>query len=301
MNAGQHIHLHSCPPVYFSIGRTVPRYVRCEHCDSNYIYELTRVGVGEAEGMLINKELVASPLAVERAMADLRRELAHGNEAVPCPECYLYQKCMTAEARRIQWGWIRRIGGQALLALPIVTVLAVLMAVVFFPGNTRLAVALASGIAVVLLAAGAITALVFHLTPCRPNQWSESYRRGQAEALACTREEFALASVNGGPFAEDLIAGREHEFAGVLFLWVLPHEIDAEATVTLRLPEGREMQVELSRDDHEGVFLHEDRVVDAGDDEYRICLRVFDTGGGHGHTTESNDNDPRSVSRSPNP
>jgi hypothetical protein len=280
MDRGQPIHLETCPPVYTTVSRVVPRHVCCEHCGANFIYEMTRMGYGEAPGVLVNGQLAASPLAVERALADLAKELAAGAEAVPCPQCLKYQRHMTAAARKVQWGWVRHIGGQALVAMPVVAFLAVLVAVIVFPGNTELALYVAGGTAVLFLAAGLVTGVAYWLTPCNPNGWSESYRRARAAELACTREVFALASLNGGPFAEDLTYGREKEYEGVLFLWVLPEEIVEEAVVPLVTADGREVDVELSTDDHDGVFLDEDRVDDPDDPdgkrEYRICLRVFD-------------------------
>jgi hypothetical protein len=269
---------YDVPTVLYYSSRTVPRYVRCDHCGANFIYELTRTGCGEGPQIMVEGQITTSRDAVERSIADLERELATGAEAVPCPRCFQYQQHMTAAARRVQWGWMKRLAGQALVAMPVVAVLAVLMAAVLFEGNTQLAVYAAGGTALMFLAAGLVTGVAYWLTPCNPNAWSESYRRAQAAELACTREEFGIASLDGGPFATDLTSGREEEYKGVLFLWVLPEEIAEEAVVPLQLPDGREVEVELSEADHDGVFLDEDRVDDEGEEdrEYRVCLRVFD-------------------------
>ncbi|HSQ54522.1 MAG TPA: hypothetical protein VLM40_02165 [Gemmata sp.] len=267
--------MYTYNPVYHTITRTVPRFVRCEHCGEGFIYELARAGYGEAgHGITGDRESVCR-LAYERAIKDLDRELAGGAEAVPCPKCLKYQEHMLAAARKLQWGWLRGLAGWAMSAMPVVAFFAVLIAVVLFEGNTELALLVASGTAVLFLLTGLVTAIVFHLTPCRPNTWSESFRRMQAEALACTREEFALASVDGGPFSEELTYGREEDYKDTLFLWVLPEEIASEATVPLVMLDGREIEVELDADDDDGVFLDEDRVDDEEDREYRICLRVF--------------------------
>jgi hypothetical protein len=268
-------------PIIVSVSRTVPRHVRCEHCGAEYVYELTRTGIGQAGHGFEKDEATIHKWAVEAAFADLTKELDTGAEAVPCPACYKYQQHMTAAARKLEWGWVRGMGGWLLGALPVITVLAVLVAVVAFPGKPQLGFVVAGVTAGLLLLAGALAAVIFYLTPCKPNQWSEAYRKAQAESLACARADFMLVARAGGPFAEDLTAGREAEYAGVLFLWVLAEEIADETTVPFVLPSGREVEVELDRDDHDGVFLHEDRLLyDEDDDgeaekECRICLRVF--------------------------
>jgi hypothetical protein len=66
----------------------------------------------------------------------------------------------------------------------------------------------------------------------------------------------------------------EAEYANVTFLWVLPEEIAASASVPLTLADGREVRVELSDADDDAVFLNSDRLHNAPDD-CRICLRIF--------------------------
>jgi hypothetical protein len=267
--------MYDVPTVLYYTSRTVPRYVRCEHCGAAFVYELTRVGCGEGPQ-------AAPSVAVERSVADLEKELTTGAEAVPCPQCFMYQAHMTAAARRIQWRWFKR----AFLKSPVSrAVIAALAAILLAMTPMLLAQAgvqvraLVRWLLVGCLVAVVVAWLAYWLMPCRPNRWSESYRREQATALACSREEFAVASLNGGPFALDLTYGREGEYAGVLFLWVLPEEIAEEEVVPLRLADGREVDVELSEADYDGVFLDTDRVDDpdgGGDREYRICLRLFD-------------------------
>jgi hypothetical protein len=258
----------------FSVSRSVPRHVRCEHCGAEYVYHLSRTGIGEAGYGLTDSQEMVNMKAANAAFADLAKEIDTGCEAVPCPACFKYQAHMTEAARKVQWGWVRGIGGQALGWGPILMVGAVFGAVVAFPDDTNLAITIALAMVGVMVLAGLIAALVFRFSPCEPNRWSESYRAQRAGALAWTRADFNQFARTGGPYVDDLVTGREPDYAGVMFLWVLPEEIASEAAVPLGLAEGLEVQVELSDADDDAVFLNADRIRNAPP-ECRICLRVF--------------------------
>ena len=258
----------------FSVSRSVPRHVRCEHCAAEYVYHLSRTGIGEAGYGLTDSQETVNMKAAQAAFADLDREIDTGCEAVPCPACFKYQAHMVEAARKVQWGWVRGIGGQALGWGPILMVGAVFVAVIAFPNDTNTAIAIALALIGAIVLAGMIAALVFRFSPCEPNRWSESYRAQRAGALAWTRADFNQFAGTGGPYVEDLVLGREPEYAGVTFLWVLPEEITSEAAVPLVLAEGQEVQVELSDADDDAVFLDADRIRNAPP-ECRICLRVF--------------------------
>ena len=256
-----------------TVSRAVPRHVQCEHCGAEFVYNLERAGRGEAGYGLLTDQETVNQRAFEAACVDLAKEIDTGVEAVPCPACFKYQAHMAEAARQIQWGWVRGLGGQALLYLPFAVVGAILVAVVAFPKDTDTAITIAASLAGVLLLAGLITLLVFRFSPCDPNRWSESYRKAQADSLAIPRADFNIVLRDGGPYVADLTTGMEEQYAGVTFLWVLPEEIEADATVPLTL-DDREMQVELSDADDDGVFLGADRIRN-GPDGLRICLRVF--------------------------
>ncbi len=267
--------IYAGQPIYVSVSRVAPRHVRCEHCENEFIYELARVGLGGAAADGVADETTLYERAYQIAYAWFEHRLPDQVEAVPCPKCLKYQSHMYPAARDLRWGWVRGLGSQGLAIMPIVCVLAVFIAVVAFPNNSRAPFVVAGIIAGSLVAIGLLTAILFRLVPCDPNRWSESYRQSQATSLACTRDEFDRVAVLGGPFTEDLTAGREWEYHDTFFLWVLPQEITDEMIVPLITPEGRELNVELTSADCDGVFLDEDRVENAAGEKYRICLRVL--------------------------
>lgn len=258
----------------FTVTRSMPRHVRCEHCNQEYVYRLTRTGMGESGYGLSDDQATADVKAANAALADLWREIDTGADAVPCPWCYKYQAHMTAAARAIQWGWIRGLGTQGLAWSPLIVIGAILVATLASPNNTDAAVTAALATTGVILLAAAIGAVAFRLSPCEPNRWSESYRVQQAGALALPRADFGVANREGGPYAADFVAGQEAEYANASFLWVLPEEIASETTVSLHLGEQTEVRVELSDADDEGVFLGADRIRN-GPPDCRVCLRLF--------------------------
>ncbi len=260
--------------VTFAVTRAVPRHTLCEHCGAEFVYHLERTGVGTSGFGLADSQEVADAKAVQAAHVDLWRELDTGAEPVPCPECFKYQSHMTEAARAERWGRVRHYGGQALAALPVVAFLTVIVFVVLFPKHTELAVAVVLGTSAVLLLAGALAALVFRFGKCVPNDWPEAYRKAKADELALTRDDFDRALSDGGPYVSDLVAGFEADYAGTPFLWVLPEEIGNEGAVPFDLPDGTEIEVQLSDADDDGVFLSGDRLTGAPDGT-RVCLRLF--------------------------
>jgi hypothetical protein len=260
--------------VSVAVTRAVPRHTLCEHCGAEFVYHLERTGVGTSGFGLSDTQEVADAKAAQAAAVDLWRELDTGAEPVPCPECFKYQSHMTEAARAERWGRVRHHGGQALAALPVIAFLTVIVFVVLFPKHTELAVGIVLGISAVLLLVGAIAALVSRFGKCVPNDWPEEYRKAKAEELALTRDDFDRALSDGGPYVSDLVTGFEADYAGVLFLWVLPEEIENEDAVPFDLPDGTEIDVELSDADDDGVFLSGDRLKGAPEGT-RVCLRLF--------------------------
>lgn len=260
--------------ISFVVTRAVPRHTLCEHCGAEFVYHIERTGVGTSGFGLSDTQETADAKAAQAAHIDLWRELDTGAEPVPCPECFKYQSHMTEAARAERWGRIRHYGGQALAALPVLAVLGALACVVAFPKDTERAIGIVAGISAGVLLVGALAALVFRFGKCVPNDWPEAYRKAKADELALTRDDFDRALAYGGPYVSDLVTGFEADYAGVLFLWVLPEEIENEDVVPFDLPDGTEIEVELSDADDDGVFLSGDRLKGAPEGT-RVCLRLF--------------------------
>jgi hypothetical protein len=80
--------------------------VRCEECKRFYAYELERVGCADGLGFFGGP----GAAAYRRAEEDLRRKLAEGVEAIPCPNCGRYQADMVPGMRRLHRRWMLYLG-----------------------------------------------------------------------------------------------------------------------------------------------------------------------------------------------
>ncbi|CAN5414330.1 hypothetical protein BH11PLA2_BH11PLA2_27240 [soil metagenome] len=76
------------------------KFVVCEGCSGEYVYQLQRVASGSGTSYLFLDNKGASLRAEARARAQLKQSLAHAIEIVPCPTCGLIQKHMVPKARR---------------------------------------------------------------------------------------------------------------------------------------------------------------------------------------------------------
>ena len=61
--------------------------VQCEKCESQYFFELARVGSGTAEAPYGIGTKRTARAAEERAQRDLAERLEQDAELVPCPKC----------------------------------------------------------------------------------------------------------------------------------------------------------------------------------------------------------------------
>lgn len=254
--------------------RTVPRHVRCEHCGTGFVYELTRTRLGEAGWGLESNEDVVKGWALDAAFKNLQAALDTGADAVPCPKCLKYQRHMLTAARRLRWDWAGRLAENSVSVLPVAAVIAVVVCVIAGAGS--LAYTIVAAMTAVLLATAGVFYWLPRFGPVEPNAWPEAYRAAQAAELAVTREEFARLVRDGGAFGDPTPEEAGEELEDVEYLWVLPEEIEAGAAVPFYTHDDRTVEVRLSPDDDEGFFLDETRVHDPLDeDAYRICLRVF--------------------------
>jgi len=92
----------------------LPRVVRCEQCDREYVYFLKRAGEGEGTSLLFLENAEAKERAARRARAELEAALAVGVDPVPCPRCGWYQAHMLPEARSRRHRWLMYVAGLGL-------------------------------------------------------------------------------------------------------------------------------------------------------------------------------------------
>ena len=74
-----------------------PQLVRCAHCDTEYLYEMTVTGIGNAETGLFKTESEAEQAAEKDALDNLAfhlNDLDRLFNAIPCPKCLRYQPYM---------------------------------------------------------------------------------------------------------------------------------------------------------------------------------------------------------------
>jgi hypothetical protein len=73
----------------------IPQFVRCVHCNTQFVSDLTVVGVGTVDAMFLKPD-VAKERAAEEARREIERQLndPYFHDPVPCPKCFKYQPYM---------------------------------------------------------------------------------------------------------------------------------------------------------------------------------------------------------------
>ncbi|HEX3150872.1 MAG TPA: hypothetical protein VHR66_22530 [Gemmataceae bacterium] len=89
---------------------SVLKLVRCEQCETEYVYQLERTAEGQGTSFLFTDNEGASARASSRAEETLRRKLERGVDLVPCLACGWYQQDMIPRARREHRRWMFNVG-----------------------------------------------------------------------------------------------------------------------------------------------------------------------------------------------
>jgi hypothetical protein len=89
-----------------TVAGSVAKFVECENCKGEYVYQMTREEEGSGTSLLFLNNRGAKLRAVEKAEAILAEELASSCDPVPCPFCGWYQKPMIEEMRKVRWQWL---------------------------------------------------------------------------------------------------------------------------------------------------------------------------------------------------
>jgi hypothetical protein len=105
----------------------LPRVVRCEQCDREYVYFLKRAGEGEGTSLLFLENAEAKERAARKARAELEAALAVGVDPVPCPRCGWYQAHMVPEARSRRHPSLWYVAGLGLMVAIIFGAIAIIV------------------------------------------------------------------------------------------------------------------------------------------------------------------------------
>ncbi len=99
-------------PIPYGMGYTsttsgaVFKFVGCEQCRVEYVYQLQRTAEGQGTSLLFLDNEGAEDRASSRAKESLRRKLERGVDLAPCPACGWYQQRMVLKARKEHYRWM---------------------------------------------------------------------------------------------------------------------------------------------------------------------------------------------------
>src|SRR5688572_20468934 len=91
-----------------TVSGSVPKFVRCEQCGFEYVYELTRRASGQGTSFLFLDNEGAESAAHAAAHQALVAKLEDAIDPVPCLGCGHYQADMVALLRRRYLRWMTR-------------------------------------------------------------------------------------------------------------------------------------------------------------------------------------------------
>jgi len=161
--------------------------VVCAHCGCEYVYRMHRQATGQATSVLWLDNRGAAEQARSNAVAELHSQLGTGIDAVPCPDCGMYQDDMIQQLK----GAARRSAGRVAWSLGFVAASIGLIASVTMSGWPK-TIVLLSVFCVWLYFVLRMVAHAAHLSPNeraakrRGRTYSEDYpvlRRREFEAL----------------------------------------------------------------------------------------------------------------------
>src|SRR4051812_28413051 len=86
-----------------TLSGAVYKIVRCEHCQSEYVYLMERATSASDTTLPFADIWDSLGRARSNAEARLQQRLANEHDAVPCPQCGWFQSYMYPLARRAHW------------------------------------------------------------------------------------------------------------------------------------------------------------------------------------------------------
>jgi hypothetical protein len=81
--------------------------VTCERCQTQYYYELTRIGTGRGSAPYLLGQTSAANRAANAAQRELTKRLAREAEMVPCPKCHWVNQDLINRYRKRQYRRVR--------------------------------------------------------------------------------------------------------------------------------------------------------------------------------------------------
>ena len=88
-----------------TVSGRVWKNVRCEHCQCDYVYVMSRTSTGTGHSSYFLDNEGARRRADEAAAENLGGALHSDFEIVACPDCGRYQPYMVRRLRWRRWGW----------------------------------------------------------------------------------------------------------------------------------------------------------------------------------------------------
>ena len=175
---------------------TVPKLVRCEQCQFEYVYLFKRSVEGSSTSVLFLDNEGAKERSATQAEELLQKELEQGCKVVPCPTCGHIQAHMIplAQEERYRWPLYAAIG-LVLVAVVVALPACLYTAVSFLPGEQGGGIAVWWSIVGGAAVSGILLFLVTTLLSARhdPNKTSVESRKQKGQRVAVSKEDFLKA------------------------------------------------------------------------------------------------------------
>jgi hypothetical protein len=186
-----------------TVSGAVLKFVNCEQCQAEYVYQMERLGMGEGTSVLwLNREAVKQQ-SFEAAEASLAERLEKEIDPVPCPACGWYQADMQRELKGEYAIWWDVVGGLLLFASFVaVIVLFVNYVSVYGPNRTALLVGWTMLLGGIVLGAACFIVRRILVARYEPNGSSADDRRRIASTKAVLRAEFDKLAADANDRAE---------------------------------------------------------------------------------------------------
>lgn len=175
-----------------SVFGCMPKLVRCEKCDMEYVYILEATAAGEGTSYLFTDNEGARKRSAAQAQAALQKSLDQGCEPVPCPACGTIQQHMLPRARELRFQWMRTWG---LIGLGIAGLLTLISIKVSWDGESMVRTPLniflwiATG-AAFLFGFGMLERWNQQSSRYDPNQEPVEMRKRRGQMFSVSKEEF---------------------------------------------------------------------------------------------------------------